>query len=68
MYVYLAVPAFRDVIDVPLVVRRLHRSRKEVLAHKTLLNPSLHYSINNALYFFSNGFLVVGEKGAWNRE
>jgi len=24
------VPAFRDVIDVPLVVRRLHKSRKEV--------------------------------------
>lgn len=23
-------PAFRDVIDVPLVVRRLHKSRKEV--------------------------------------
>jgi len=70
MYVYLAVPAFRDVIDVPLVVRRLHRSRKEVLAHKTLLNSSLHYSINNAFFFFfsSNGFLVVGEEGAWNRE
>ncbi|KAI8560968.1 hypothetical protein RHMOL_Rhmol04G0297800 [Rhododendron molle] len=26
----LAVPAFRDVMDVPLVVRRLHKSRKEV--------------------------------------
>jgi len=25
-----AVPAFRDVIDVPLVVRRLHKSRSEV--------------------------------------
>ncbi|GJV41665.1 hypothetical protein Tco_1420105 [Tanacetum coccineum] len=24
------VPAFRDVIDVPLVVRRLHKSRKEI--------------------------------------
>jgi hypothetical protein len=24
------VPAFRDVIDVPLVVRRLHKSRPEV--------------------------------------
>lgn len=24
------VPAFRDVIDVPLVVRRLHKSRSEV--------------------------------------
>lgn len=30
-----AVPAFRDVIDVPLVVRRLHRSRKEVLVSKS---------------------------------
>ncbi|XP_057959403.1 L-arabinokinase-like [Malania oleifera] len=27
---YCPMPAFRDVIDVPLVVRRLHRSRKEV--------------------------------------
>ena len=27
---YFPVPAFRDVIDVPLVVRRLHKSRKEV--------------------------------------
>jgi len=25
-----AVPAFRDIIDVPLVVRRLHKSAKEV--------------------------------------
>lgn len=24
------VPAFRDVIDIPLVVRRLHKSRNEV--------------------------------------
>lgn len=30
MVINLAVPAFRDVIDVPLVVRRLHKSRKEV--------------------------------------
>uniref|UniRef100_A0A7N0U6W1 L-arabinokinase n=1 Tax=Kalanchoe fedtschenkoi TaxID=63787 RepID=A0A7N0U6W1_KALFE len=27
---YCPMPAFRDVIDVPLVVRRLHKSRKEV--------------------------------------
>ncbi|KAJ0824880.1 putative L-arabinokinase [Helianthus annuus] len=27
---YTPMPAFRDVIDVPLVVRRLHKSRKEV--------------------------------------
>ncbi|KAG5554388.1 hypothetical protein RHGRI_012048 [Rhododendron griersonianum] len=27
----LAVPAFRDVMDVPLVVRRLHKSRKELI-------------------------------------
>ncbi|KAJ0737498.1 putative L-arabinokinase [Helianthus annuus] len=27
---YSPMPAFRDVIDVPLVVRRLHKSRKEV--------------------------------------
>ncbi|GFP82172.1 l-arabinokinase [Phtheirospermum japonicum] len=27
---YLAVPAFRDAVDVPLVVRRLHKSRAEV--------------------------------------
>lgn len=32
------VPAFRDVVDVPLVVRRLHKQRKEVLSHEALLN------------------------------
>lgn len=30
MFSLFAVPAFRDVIDVPLVVRRLHKSRQEV--------------------------------------
>lgn len=57
-------PAFRDVIDVPLVVRRLHRSRNEVLAHKTLLNSSLHYLFHVA--FFLNDLFVLGEEGTWD--
>lgn len=30
------VPAFRDAIDVPLVVRRLHKSREEVHKRNSL--------------------------------
>lgn len=41
----LVVPAFRDSIDVPLVVRRLHKSRKEVRLEKNTneyLNDEVH--------------------------
>ncbi|GJZ17564.1 hypothetical protein Tco_0553687 [Tanacetum coccineum] len=37
----LHVPAFRDVIDVPLVVRRLHKSRKEPEVHLKWISNKL---------------------------
>ena len=36
LVVYATVPAFRDVIDVPLVVRKAKRSREEVKGHKII--------------------------------
>lgn len=45
-------PAFRDVIDVPLVVRRLHKSRKEVCQQHLLIL----YSVAQIIQITSNAF------------
>lgn len=52
---WIAVPAFRDVIDVPLVVRRLHKSREEVWNRKNCLNPS---TIELTQFYVSYNFLL----------
>lgn len=39
-----AVPAFRDVVDVPLVVRRLHKTRQEVLNSTEFLHSIIFVS------------------------
>jgi hypothetical protein len=58
-----AVPAFRDVIDVPLVVRRLHKSRSEVCM--ILIESVILQLYKQPTFLFSDlyAFHVSGEKG-----
>lgn len=57
-------PAFRDVIDVPLVVRRLHRSRKEVLVSKS--SCEVLQLLDLAGVYMFTVFLDIGEEGTRN--
>ncbi|XP_021891445.1 L-arabinokinase-like [Carica papaya] len=52
---YCPMPAFRDVIDIPLVVRRLHKSREEV-------RKELGVKDNMKLVIFNFG----GQPAGWN--
>ena len=52
-----AVPAFRDVIDVPLVVRRLHKSRSEVCISCWRVvfykfNPLLAFYVSSIIFMY----------------
>lgn len=50
-FLNIAVPAFRDVMDVPLVVRRLHKPRKEVWLFLCLF----HWYVNSMCRFDDSG-------------
>ena len=61
---YPLVPAFRDVIDVPLVVRRIHKSRSEVWTSQLgfyFLGSILPHFVVNLWTFASSG-----EERTWN--
>lgn len=60
----IAVPAFRDVIDVPLVVRKFHRSRKEVWVSWILPRVFHCLTLIHGVCLFI--FLLTGEEGAWH--